>query len=169
MTEAGAPSAAFDAILALGSNVGDKAANIARALDVITSRGDVQILARSRLFKTPPWGVLEQDWFLNACALVATPLGPHELLGRCQDVERALGRVKLQRWGPRVIDVDILVHRAGAVNDVVLTLPHPGITGRAFVLAPLADIAPDLEIAGETVAAWLGRVDRSGVEPICEH
>lgn len=168
MTDTASGPATFDAILALGSNVGDKAANIARALEMIADRGDVRVIARSRLYKTPPWGVLEQDWFLNACALVATRLGPHALLERCQDVERRLGRVRLMRWGPRVIDVDILVHRAGAVNDAALTLPHPRITDRAFVLAPLNDIAPDLEIAGTSVAVWLDRTDRTGVEPIAD-
>lgn len=157
-----------DAVLALGSNVGDKRANIARAITLIGADGGIRVLARSRDYKTPPWGVTDQDWFVNACVSVATKLSPHELLARCQHVERELGRVRDKRWGPRVIDVDILVHRAGALDDPALTLPHPRLTERAFVLVPLAEIASDLEIAGKKVSEWLKEVDTRGVEPMPE-
>ena len=156
----------FDAILALGSNVEDKAANIARAIDTLGAAGDIHLIQRSRDYKTPPWGVTDQDWFVNACVLIATKLGPHDLLRRCQDVENKMGRVRRERWGPRVIDVDILVHRAGPIASPDLTLPHPRITERAFVLAPLADIAPELEIAGKPVRSWLAEIDSNGVEPL---
>ncbi len=154
-----------DAILALGSNVGDKPGNIARAIELLSADGDIRILRRSKNYKTPPWGVTDQDWFVNACVSVATKLDPHQLLQRCQDVENKMGRVRKERWGPRLIDVDILTHRAGAIAEKDLTLPHPRITARAFVLVPLAEIAPELVIAGKTVRAWLAASDATGVEP----
>ena len=161
-------SSPYDAIIALGSNIGDIRANMARALELLTEGGDVRVEARSRDFKTPPWGKTDQPWFANACAGVATDLGPADLLARCLEVERQLGRVRTEKWGPRVIDLDVLVHKAGTVNEPDLMLPHPRITERAFVLAPLADIAPDLVIEGATVAEWLERVDRTGVEPFSD-
>ncbi|MGQ0672609.1 MAG: 2-amino-4-hydroxy-6-hydroxymethyldihydropteridine diphosphokinase [Hyphomicrobium sp.] len=159
------PGLEFDAILALGSNVGDKRANIAEAIGLLQSDFGVAIERRSRDFKTPPWGVTDQDWFANACVGVATGLSPARLLKACQGVEATMGRVRAGRWGPRNIDVDILVHHAGPVSSAALTLPHPRITERAFVLAPLADIAPGLVIQGKSVADWLERVDRQGIEP----
>lgn len=155
----------YDAIVALGSNIGDIRANMARALDLLCEAGDVRVVARSRDFKTPPWGITDQPWFANACAGVATALGARELLARCLDVERRMGRVRAEKWGPRLIDLDVLVHREGAIGEADLVLPHPRITERAFVLAPLADIAPGLVLDGRTVAAWLARVDTAGVEP----
>jgi 2-amino-4-hydroxy-6-hydroxymethyldihydropteridine diphosphokinase len=158
----------FDAIVALGSNIGDIRGNMARALELLCDRGDVRVVARSRDFKTPPWGITEQPWFANACAGVATRLDARTLLGRCLDVERQLGRIRAEKWGPRIIDLDVLVHRDGAIDEADLVLPHPRITERAFVLAPLADIAPGLVLEGRTVAEWLAITDCSGVEPFAE-
>ena len=155
-----------DAIVALGSNEGDKAGNIARAIAMLGAGGDIRILERSKDYRTPPWGVTSQDWFVNACIAIATTLGPHALLARCQDVENRMGRVRRERWGPRVIDVDILVHRAGALAHADLVLPHPRLTERAFVLVPLNEIAPDLVIGGKSVAMWLAGIDAAGVEPL---
>lgn len=160
------PLPTFDAILAFGSNVGDKEANVARAIELIEAEGDIAVLRVSKNYKTPPWGVMDQDWFVNACASVATKLSPHDLLLRCQAVEAEMKRVRRQRWGPRVIDVDILVHRDGPVALPDLTLPHPRITDRAFVLVPLAEIEPDLQISGRTVREWLSSIDTAGVEPM---
>jgi 2-amino-4-hydroxy-6-hydroxymethyldihydropteridine diphosphokinase len=158
----------LDAIVALGSNIGDKRANIARAIRLLTEAGDIRIVARSRDYRTPPWGKTDQDWFVNACIGVATKLAPRALLERCLGTERRMGRVRTERWGPRAIDLDVL-HVAGVVLDESdLTLPHPRITERAFVLAPLADIAPDLVLNGKSVAEWLASVDRTGVEPFTE-
>lgn len=161
----GLSSRRIDAILALGSNMGDKAANISRALSLIEDRGDVRVVARSRDFRSEPWGKTDQDWFVNACAAVMTDLAPHALLDRCQEVEARMGRVRAERWGPRIIDVDILVHRAGEFHDDRLSLPHPRTTERAFVLVPLADIAPDLVIAGKSVSRWLDEIDTGVVQP----
>jgi 2-amino-4-hydroxy-6-hydroxymethyldihydropteridine diphosphokinase len=164
MTERPQPSP-FDALIGLGSNVGDKPANIARAVSLLTEKGDVRLVASSRLYRSAPWGVLDQDWFVNACIAVATGLTPQELLARCLAVEQAMKRVREQRWGPRVIDVDVLTYRDLTVNEPDLTLPHPRIAERAFVLVPLAEIAPTLTIEGHGLAHWLARLDARDVVP----
>ena len=158
--------AGCDALIGLGSNLGDKSANIERAVALLTAGDEVRLIARSRLYRTPPWGKTDQDWFVNACIGVATRLAPHELLTRCQAVERDLGRIRGERWGPRVIDVDVLAYRDVALAEPDLVIPHPRMAERAFVLAPLADIAPDLVIGGRTVAERLAEIDRAGVELI---
>lgn len=159
---------AYDAIVALGSNIGDTRANMARAMALLSADERVRIVRRSRDFKTPPWGITDQPWFANACAAVRTDLGARELLARCLDVERQMGRVRAEKWGPRNIDLDVLVHRDGPIEEDDLVIPHPRITERSFVLAPLADIAPDLVINGKTVAAWLSEIDTTGVEPFAD-
>lgn len=160
----------FDAIIALGSNIGDKRANIAEAVRRLTApneaQSDIHFVARSRDFRTPPWGNTDQDWFVNACLTVRTALPPHDLLARCLDVERQMGRLRAERWGPRVIDLDLLLWRDIQLFDEVLVLPHPRMTERAFVLAPLADVAGRLELGGRTVEDWLAAIDRTGIEPI---
>jgi 2-amino-4-hydroxy-6-hydroxymethyldihydropteridine diphosphokinase len=153
----------FDAIVALGSNQGDKEARIAEAIQHLEEAGDMRIVARSRNYRTAPWGKLDQDWFVNACVSVATDLSARELLKRCQAIESRMGRVREEHWGPRVIDLDVLVYRDVVSDEAELTLPHPGIMERAFVLVPLADVAPDLMIKGRTVLEWLSRVDHADV------
>lgn len=156
---------AFDATIGLGSNVGDKQANIARALELLTANGDIRLVRRSRDYRSAPWGVTAQDWFVNAASSVATKLTARELLARCQEVEKTMGRVRLQKWGPRVIDVDILTYRNQTISQPDLTVPHPLIAVRAFVLVPLAEIAPELEIGGNKVGELLAHVDASDVVP----
>jgi 2-amino-4-hydroxy-6-hydroxymethyldihydropteridine diphosphokinase len=156
----------FTAIVALGSNIGDKAENISKAVQLLCEDGDVRPIKRSRNYRTPPWGKTDQDWFVNACVSVATELSPHELLRRCLDVEARMGRERAEKWGPRVIDLDVLVYNGVEMSDKELVLPHPHITARAFVLAPLADVAPDLDIGGRKVTEWLSRVDATGVTPM---
>lgn len=158
---------AYDALIGLGSNVGDKEANVARAIDLLTAPGDIRLVAASRLYRTAPWGVEDQDWFVNAAIAVATKLTARELLVRCLGIENAMKRVRRERWGPRVIDVDVLTYRDEISDAPDLTLPHPRITERAFVLVPLADIAPAEWIAGRTVADWLAaRTDTNDVVPV---
>lgn len=155
----------WDALVGLGSNIGDKPANIRLAIALLTEAGDIRLVRASRLYRSPPWGILDQDWFVNACIAVATGLGPQELLARCLAVEHAMKRVREERWGPRIIDVDVLVYRDVTLADPDLTLPHPRITERAFVLLPLAEIAPGLEIAGHALSHWICSIDTAGVEP----
>jgi 2-amino-4-hydroxy-6-hydroxymethyldihydropteridine diphosphokinase len=153
----------FDCIVALGTNLGDKAANINRAIALLTEHGDVSLVARSRNYATEPWGKTDQDWFVNAAIAVATQLAPRDLLARCKEIERRMGRVPTEKWGPRVIDLDLLVYRGIVLDDPDLILPHPHIGARAFVLAPLLDIAPDLVINGKSVRAMYEDIDASSV------
>lgn len=153
----------YDAILGLGSNVGDKVANIERALDLLAAKSDIRLVKRSKLYRSAPWGVLDQDWFVNACATIATSLGPRALLDRCQSIEGEMRRVRDKRWGPRIIDVDILAYRDETVRDPDLELPHPRIAERAFVLAPLRDVAPDFKLRGQDIDELLSAVDARDV------
>ncbi len=155
-----------DAFIALGSNIGDKIANIDHAIKLLTEHDDVRLLARSRDYWTPPWGNTDQDWFVNACIGVATQLGPRDLLRLCLETEERMGRKRAEKWGPRLIDLDVLLYGDASFSDAELTLPHPHITARAFVLAPLADIASDAIIEGKPVSRWLDEINKQGVQPI---
>lgn len=158
--------APFDALIGLGSNIGDKPANIRRAIALLTTPEDVRLVRELRFYRSPPWGVREQDWFVNACIAVATSLAPHDLLARCLAVENEMKRVRERRWGPRIIDVDVLTYGNTTSDDPALTLPHPRIAERAFVLLPLRDIAPGIVIGGHGLDHWLAEVDATGVTPI---
>lgn len=149
--------------LALGSNMGDKVGTIGQAIALLESHSEIDVVSRSKLYKTPPWGEEDQDWFVNACLEVTTTFTPLKLLDACQAIENELGRVRAARWGPRVIDLDVLTYGDLEYSDRRLTLPHPRITERAFVLVPLHDLAPNLLFDGKPVSAWLDDVDRSGI------
>jgi 2-amino-4-hydroxy-6-hydroxymethyldihydropteridine diphosphokinase len=155
--------AACTATLGLGSNIGDKAGNIDRAIELLAAAGDVRIVAISRKYQSPPWGDLNQDWFVNACVGVDTQLTPHELLARCQTVEAQMGRVRLKKWGPRVIDVDILTYGEQDIRDADLVVPHPLIAERPFVAIPLHDIAPGLVIRGRKLSDLIAALRDTGV------
>lgn len=151
------------AALGLGGNLGDPRASMAAALRRLDARTDTAVARVSRLFSTPPWGLTDQPRFLNACALVETDLAPLDLLDLCLSTETALKRERRERWGPRTIDIDLLDHGGSAMESERLVLPHPRIHERAFVLVPLADIAPDLCLRGRTVSAWLAETDTAGI------
>ncbi len=165
--ERGAAPAAAErsAALGLGGNLGDPAAAIAAALDALDACDGVRVAARSSLYRTPPWGDPDQPDFVNACALVATTLAPEALLALCLHVERGLGRAreKTRRWGPRLIDVDLLDYEGVTLECAALTLPHPRMMARAFVLVPLAEIAPRRVIAGRSVAEAAAAADAAGM------
>jgi 2-amino-4-hydroxy-6-hydroxymethyldihydropteridine diphosphokinase len=150
--------------LGLGSNIGHRAANIGRALEEIALRGIARITARSSLWRTAPWGYTEQEDFANLCALAETRLSPAELLSSLKILERDLGRTDSIRWGPRLIDIDILFYDDLQSEDADLTLPHRELFRRAFVLVPLAEIAPDLMIAGRKIGDAAQDVNREGIE-----
>jgi 2-amino-4-hydroxy-6-hydroxymethyldihydropteridine diphosphokinase len=152
------------AYLALGSNLGDKRAMLTEALARLDATPRIAVVAHSAFYRTPPWGDTDQDWFLNAAAAVETDLAPHDLLAACLAVEQALGRVRDRKWGPRIIDIDVLVYEGVTVRDAALVLPHPYMMERAFVLAPLAEIAPDLAVDGVPVREALAKLDQSGME-----
>jgi dihydropteroate synthase len=145
-------------VLALGGNVGDKANNLRRALSAIAAEPGVELTAVSRLYRTPPWGKTDQDWFVNACALGRTSLAPEALLERVKRLEVELGRKPTERWGPRVIDIDLIAYDEVALKTERLTLPHPELFNRAFVLVPLAEIVPDLVIGGVRIGEATARL-----------
>ncbi len=128
--------------LGIGSNIGDMAATLDRAVAALGAVPGIAVLARSSDYRTPPWGKTDQPWFLNGALAIETTLSPHALLDACQGIERDLGRVREERWGPRIIDIDVLAYDGAAVDDERLVLPHRYVRERAFVLVPLAEIAP---------------------------
>ena len=153
-------------VLALGGNVGDKVASLRRALRAITGEPGIELTAVSRLYRTAPWGKTDQDWFVNACALGRTTLKPQALLERIKALEVELGREPTERWGPRVIDIDLIAYDDIALKTERLTLPHPELFKRAFVLVPLAEIAPDLVIAGVRVGQAAARLGDEAAEVV---
>ena len=150
--------------LSLGGNLGDPAASMAAALRMLDADADTRVTAVSSLYRTPPWGKLDQPDFLNAAAELSTRLAPRALLDLCLDAERKLKRVREERWGPRLIDIDILVFGDRVIHETGLEVPHPRMLERAFVLAPLAEIAPDLAVGGRSVSERLSAVDAAGIE-----
>jgi 2-amino-4-hydroxy-6-hydroxymethyldihydropteridine diphosphokinase len=158
--------APHQALIGMGGNVGNVRATLARAVDMFCDGGDVALLARSADYRTPPWGVEEQPPFVNLCIAVGTTLSPQVLLARALKVERALGRDRSRerRWGPRTVDIDLLAYDDLVVDEPQLTLPHPRLFERAFVLVPLAEIALDRVIAGQRVRDVLAKVDASKIE-----
>ncbi len=150
----------------LGSNVGSKAENLSKALRLLDVAGIAHDLRCSSLYRTPPWGPVPQDWYVNACAVGRTTLAPLDLLRRIKAAEVALGRVETERWGPRVIDIDILYFGDLSMKVPRLTLPHAELMNRAFVLVPLAELRPDRVIGNRTIAEAARRADATGVERI---
>jgi 2-amino-4-hydroxy-6-hydroxymethyldihydropteridine diphosphokinase len=150
--------------LSLGGNLGDPAKSMGAALRMLDADADTRVTGVSSLYRTPPWGKLDQPDFLNAAAAISTGLAPRALLDLCLDAERRLKRVREERWGPRLIDIDILVFGDRVIHETGLEVPHPRMLERAFVLAPLAEIAPGLVVGGRSVADRLVAVDTSGIE-----
>ncbi|MCZ7467605.1 2-amino-4-hydroxy-6-hydroxymethyldihydropteridine diphosphokinase [Agrobacterium sp. O3.4] len=151
------------AALGLGGNIGDPAAAMAKALHELDMHENCRLLAVSGLYRTPPWGKTDQADFFNCCALVETSLTAPALLQLCLDIERGMKRVRTERWGPRTIDIDVLTYGNESIVTESIEVPHPRMTGRAFVLMPLAEIAPDIEVKGKPVREWLQQADRSGI------
>lgn len=139
------------AYLGLGANLGDRWANLREALRMLASCPGLRLLRCSRVYETEPWGVTEQPRFLNCVAEVASTLDPEALLACCKEVESLMGRLPGPRWGPRLIDIDILLYGTQVVELPHLEIPHPRLHLRAFALAPLA------ELASSAVHPTLGR------------
>ena len=155
-----------DALVALGGNVGDVRATLHRAIAALCDGEQVRLSARSSDYRTAPWGVEDQPAFVNLCIAVETALTPRLLLERAQAVERVLGRERAneRRWGPRPIDIDLIAYDDLTVHEPDLELPHPHLFERAFVLVPLAEIAPERVIAGIRVRDAVAQIDTTGVE-----
>jgi len=136
------------AFVGIGSNLGDRESNLRRAIELLSAEDGVEVVAVSEIRETDPFGPVEQGPFLNGAVEVETSLGPQELLGRLLSVENGLGRVRSERWGPRTIDLDLLLYGGERVDEAGLSVPHPRLHERRFVLEPLADLDPTLEIPG---------------------
>ena len=157
-----------EALVALGGNIGNVRQTLEQAIAQFCDGSTVTLLARSSDYKTPPWGVEDQPAFVNCAIAVSTALSPHELLKRGQATERAFGRDRAneRRWGPRTLDIDLIAYDNVTLDDPELTLPHPRLFERAFVLAPLAEIVPDRIIAGMRVREGLAKLDQTGIEKL---
>ena len=155
-----------EALLALGGNVGNSRAILDRAVFLLCDGNEVRLTARSSEYRTPPWGFKYQSPFINLCIAVETSLEPRDLLARAQSVELQLGRDRAheKRWGPRTCDIDIIAYDELQLDELGLTLPHPRLFERGFVLLPLSEIAPDRVIAGRKVRDALAGVDIAGIE-----
>jgi 2-amino-4-hydroxy-6-hydroxymethyldihydropteridine diphosphokinase len=166
IAEAQGPTA--EAFIALGGNLGDVRKTFERAIAMLCDGAAVRLIARSSDYRTPPWGVTDQPAFTNAVIEVATSLTAQELFARMQECERTLGRDRAQErhWGPRLIDIDFIAYDDIELREANLTLPHPRLFERAFVLVPIAEIAPDRRIAGIAMREALARVDASGIEKL---
>lgn len=151
------------AYIGLGSNLGARGETMRAALRRMAELPPVRMGQVSHFYETPPWGKTDQPLFLNAAAQISFDGTSHELLGALQRIEQELGRVRHEHWGARTIDLDILHIEGVAYADGELTLPHPYLTARAFVLVPLAEIAPDLVVHGKSIAMWSDEVDRAGI------
>ena len=158
------PSSLIPAFIGLGSNLGDPAAQIRRAMQALAAMPETRLVRRSALYRNPPAGYRDQPEFVNAVASIETWLAPRDLLDQLLAIERAHGRVRDFHNGPRTLDLDILLYGERIVREPGLTIPHPRMLQRAFVLVPLAEIAPDAVVpGGGRVAELAAKLDASGM------
>ena len=155
-----------DVLVALGGNVGDVRATFGKAVANICGMTQAALLARSSDYLTPPWGNETQPPFINACIDIETSLDPHALLFTLHKIEKKFGRDRAheRHWGPRTLDLDLLAYDDIRLSKRELTVPHPRLFERAFVLVPLAEIAPDRVIAGRRVGDALAGLSTDGIE-----
>jgi 2-amino-4-hydroxy-6-hydroxymethyldihydropteridine diphosphokinase len=160
-------SCAIPCAIALGGNLGDVAATFERALAALDATPGIQVTGRSRWYRNPPMGPPQPD-FLNGCALLKVALSPKALLDRLQALENEAGRVRTVHWGPRTLDLDLLLYGDRVVQTPRLQVPHPGLGDRAFFVVPLAEIAPDWvePLTGRAIAQIAQTLDCSAVIPL---
>lgn len=155
------------AYLALGSNLDDRFGYLANAVCGLCANPALRVTAASGVYETEPVGPVPQGAYLNACLQVRTSLPPLDLLRTCLKIEADNGRVRTRRFGPRTLDIDLLLHDgAEGIDSAELILPHPRLHQRAFVLVPLADIAPGLQIHSRSVADWLRNCPQSDIDDV---
>ncbi|MEO6079169.1 MAG: 2-amino-4-hydroxy-6-hydroxymethyldihydropteridine diphosphokinase [Steroidobacteraceae bacterium] len=155
------------AYIGIGSNLGDSLARVRAAFDSLAELPACRLVARSRLYRTRPFGPVQQGDFINAVAGLLTSLSALDLLTGLRGIEVAAGRVRSERWGPRTLDLDLLVFGDQRIDTTELTVPHPGIAERGFVLAPLVDIAPALRVPGLGRAeVLLSRLPDTGIAEV---
>ncbi|MEJ2480973.1 MAG: 2-amino-4-hydroxy-6-hydroxymethyldihydropteridine diphosphokinase [Acidihalobacter sp.] len=163
-------SAAVQAYVGLGSNLDQPEEQLLRALDELSRLPGTRLSASSGLYRNPPMGPVPQPDYVNAVAALETGLSPLELLDGLQAIEQAHGRMRIERWGPRTLDLDLLLYAERVIDEPRLQVPHPGLHERPFVLYPLAEIAPELIIPGRgSLAEWLAQCPSSGLARIDRH
>jgi 2-amino-4-hydroxy-6-hydroxymethyldihydropteridine diphosphokinase len=152
---------ATDAYIGIGANIGDACANVARAIVLIRESAPIDVIAVSPLYRSKPWGVIDQPDFVNAVVKIRTRLSAEALLNQLLQLEKQAGRVRaLERYGPRTLDLDILIFGDQVIASPSLTIPHPRMLHRAFVLKPLHDIEPNLVLTGgEKLADLVKQID----------
>jgi 2-amino-4-hydroxy-6-hydroxymethyldihydropteridine diphosphokinase len=148
------------AFVGIGSNLGDREGNFRQAVELLSAEDGIDVVAVSEIRETDPVGPVEQGPFLNGAVRIETDLAPRKLLERLLAVEERLGRVRRERWGPRTIDLDLLLYGDDVVDEPGLTVPHPRLHERRFALEPLSDLAPSLEIPGKgPISALLAELE----------
>ncbi len=153
--------------IGLGANIGDPVATLRAALQDLDALPDTRRLRASKLYRTPAWGNVEQADFVNAVALLETGLAARELLDGLLAIERAFGRVRAERWGPRVIDLDLLMYGDAVIDEPGLRVPHPHLQQRAFALVPMLEIDPHARIPGQGAARdAMAMLARDGIEAV---
>ncbi len=146
-----------DIYLSIGSNIGDAKKNIERALELLKEK--IEIIKVSSYYETEPVGYVDQDWFINIALKAKTDLKPWELLKFCQEIENDMKRVKTVRFGPRIIDIDILLYQDFESTDETLAVPHPRMKERAFVVVPLFEVEPDLTVGGVNLKEIMDKLE----------
>jgi 2-amino-4-hydroxy-6-hydroxymethyldihydropteridine diphosphokinase len=148
------------AYVGLGANLGPREVTLLRAVDFLAATDGVEVVAVSQLRETEPVGIVDQPVFLNGAVALETDLGPRQLLDRLLEIERELGRVRTERWGPRTVDLDLLVYGSEVVDEPGLAVPHPRLHERRFALEPLAELDPELVVPGRgDVSALVAALD----------
>ena len=154
------------ATLSLGGNMGDVRENFRFALATLANTQGVEVVATSSVYRTAPWGKTDQPAFLNMAVLLRVTLSPRDLLTLCLNIENQRGRDRAEKWGPRTLDLDVLTYGEQEIAEEGLTIPHPHLHERAFVLVPLAEVTPDTRIKTKSAEAWLAALDASDVEKV---
>ena len=154
------------AYLGLGSNIGDKKNYLHRALQLLNQENKIKISKCSSFYETEPWGYTDQDVFMNIVAEIETQLTASELLQKCQKVEQELDRVREFKWGPRTMDIDILLYNDEMIETDKLKIPHPYLLERDFTVLPLAEIAPNLVINNTSIKQWATKFDEKAMKII---
>ncbi|SET33606.1 2-amino-4-hydroxy-6-hydroxymethyldihydropteridinediphosphokinase [Natronincola peptidivorans] len=152
--------------LGLGSNIDDKKEHIDNAIDLLQQHEAINVINTSSYYETDPVGYIHQDIFLNAVVEITTTLEPYNLLAYCNHIEETLKRKRIIRWGPRTIDVDILLFENYTTEDEKLTIPHPRMVERAFVMVPLYELAKDIIIHDKNIRHILENLDTEGIRKV---
>ena len=152
------------AVLGIGGNIGNVLENIETVNSAVELLPETKIINRSSIYKTPPWGVTDQPDFFNQCLLIDTYLSPNALLGACLGIEATIGRIRKERWRERIIDIDLILYENIKIESKELTIPHPRMMERAFVLIPLNEILCKNNVFGLDLKKILNEIDCTGIE-----